>query len=264
VEPSALLDLADVQVLLSSPPYIAKVADFGLSIDAEPFPEKAAVCGTAGYIAPEVYKSKRHSAASDIWAFGCIVYFLASEGDAISGSTFLKVEASVKQLGKAAFRKTYSKELVELIDSCLNLNPEGRPTTASLHHYLSQKMKMMVLVNETQKLALIEKDKEKQRGAVVADVAERSRQIKATALMNQLGIETKRCVATTAKGNPCKNLISLAIRKELDMLVLTLTNKVHVKKLVRLVSCAKHKSEKLIIAQTDTWLVKLESLEQKG
>ncbi|KAM8795029.1 inactive serine/threonine-protein kinase PLK5-like [Eudromia elegans] len=52
-----------------------KIGDLGLARRAaESGPRWGALCGTPAYLAPEVLDGKGHSAASDVWALGCITY----------------------------------------------------------------------------------------------------------------------------------------------------------------------------------------------
>ena len=52
------------------------VADFGLSDWEENLVEGAPVCGTPGYLSPEVIAREKCTTASDVWAIGVIAYIL--------------------------------------------------------------------------------------------------------------------------------------------------------------------------------------------
>jgi len=52
---------------------IAKLADFGLCLKYKECPQTS-ICGTPNFLAPEVFTTKAHQPASDIWAFGCVLY----------------------------------------------------------------------------------------------------------------------------------------------------------------------------------------------
>ena len=53
-----------------------KLADFGLAIKYRDNEVPRQLCGTPNFLAPEVYRLKLHSTASDIWAVGCVLYSL--------------------------------------------------------------------------------------------------------------------------------------------------------------------------------------------
>eukprot|EP00286_Rhodomonas_abbreviata_P019286 CAMPEP_0181293682 /NCGR_PEP_ID=MMETSP1101-20121128/3193_1 /TAXON_ID=46948 /ORGANISM="Rhodomonas abbreviata, Strain Caron Lab Isolate" /LENGTH=359 /DNA_ID=CAMNT_0023398281 /DNA_START=196 /DNA_END=1272 /DNA_ORIENTATION=+ len=52
-----------------------KIADFGFATWAEGF-TITSQCGTPGYIAPEILKSKPYGKPADMWSFGVILYIL--------------------------------------------------------------------------------------------------------------------------------------------------------------------------------------------
>ena len=53
-----------------------KIADFGLAISFHDNEVPRSICGTPNFLAPEVYRIKLHSTASDIWAVGCVLFSL--------------------------------------------------------------------------------------------------------------------------------------------------------------------------------------------
>lgn len=54
------------------------VADFGLSEWVQEAPEDSPVCGTPGYMAPEVLGDKDIDSVNDVWSIGVIAYILLS------------------------------------------------------------------------------------------------------------------------------------------------------------------------------------------
>ena len=52
-----------------------KLADFGLAVQYTKSEQKH-ICGTPNFLAPEVFRTKQHSPASDVWAAGCVFYTL--------------------------------------------------------------------------------------------------------------------------------------------------------------------------------------------
>ena len=52
------------------------VADFGLSEWIWEISEQSPICGTPGYMAPEVIADKQITPASDVWSIGVITYIL--------------------------------------------------------------------------------------------------------------------------------------------------------------------------------------------
>lgn len=63
-------DLKPENILVESrDPLSIKVADFGLASDSV---ELKTLCGTPGYVAPEVYYRKLYTPAVDLWSLGVI------------------------------------------------------------------------------------------------------------------------------------------------------------------------------------------------
>ena len=83
--------------------------------------------GTMAYMAPERFSENyRPTAESDIWAFGATLY------EILTGEGPFKEEGGKNQLEKNMKLKSMGsnipKEIQKLINSCLSLNPQERPT----------------------------------------------------------------------------------------------------------------------------------------
>ncbi|KOO35508.1 hypothetical protein Ctob_015978, partial [Chrysochromulina tobinii] len=72
-------DLKPGNVLLADS-WVAKVADFGSSAKGKPgsAAEGEGIHGTPPYMAPEVARGEAHSAALDVWSFGCLIVHMAT------------------------------------------------------------------------------------------------------------------------------------------------------------------------------------------
>eukprot|EP00900_Chrysochromulina_parva_P009774 jgi/Chrpa1/18799/Chrysochromulina_OHIO_Genome00027641-RA len=72
-------DLKPGNVLLSDS-WVAKVADFGSSAKGKPgsAAEGEGIHGTPPYMAPEVARGEAHSAALDVWSFGCLLVHMTT------------------------------------------------------------------------------------------------------------------------------------------------------------------------------------------
>ncbi|KAG8850928.1 hypothetical protein FRB96_009561 [Tulasnella sp. 330] len=117
------------------------IADFGLSrvMDDTTFTLLTEVCGTPGYMAPEIFKKIGHSKPVDIWAMGVITYFL------LCGYTPFDRENQQEEAA-AICRGDYKFEPVEywanvsdtaksFVISCLTIDQQKRPTaTEALKH----------------------------------------------------------------------------------------------------------------------------------
>lgn len=56
-----------------------KICDFGLAVQLKDLTEERdTLCGTPNYISPEILNRTPYSIKVDYWAFGCILYALAT------------------------------------------------------------------------------------------------------------------------------------------------------------------------------------------
>lgn len=88
--------------------------------------------GTPFYMSPEINANERYSLYSDIWALGCIIYELCSREPPFNARNHLELAQKIR-LGKVApLPPQYSRDLREVVNLCLQVNPNSRPDTAYL------------------------------------------------------------------------------------------------------------------------------------
>ncbi|KAG8893302.1 hypothetical protein FRB99_002068 [Tulasnella sp. 403] len=117
------------------------IADFGLSriMDDSTLTLLTEICGTPGYMAPEIFKKIGHGKPVDIWAMGVITYFL------LCGYTPFDRDSQQQEM-EAIIRGDYKFEPEEywapvsetardFVRNCLTIDPKRRPTAAqALEH----------------------------------------------------------------------------------------------------------------------------------
>jgi serine/threonine protein kinase len=121
------------------------VADFGLSrvMEEERFHLLTEICGTPGYMAPEIFKKTGHGKPVDIWAMGVISYFL------LAGYTPFDRENQHQEM-EAIIAGDYKFEPEEywanvsttardFVSACLTVDPTQRPTATDMlqHRWLA-------------------------------------------------------------------------------------------------------------------------------
>ncbi|EGO01237.1 hypothetical protein SERLA73DRAFT_179369 [Serpula lacrymans var. lacrymans S7.3] len=112
------------------------IADFGLSrvMEENKLHQLTEICGTPGYMAPEIFKKTGHSKPVDIWAMGVITYFL------LAGYTPFDRDSQRQEM-EAIIAGDYRFEPEEywsnvsptaraFISECLTIDPMSRPTAA--------------------------------------------------------------------------------------------------------------------------------------
>ena len=106
-----------------------KVLDFGIARDAAPPQSDAApeptlpgsILGTVSYMSPEQARGKPVDAATDLWAFGCVLYRMLAGRNAFPGDTRWDRLAAVlrEEPDWGALPKDTPQPLRELIERCL-------------------------------------------------------------------------------------------------------------------------------------------------
>ncbi|KAG6907108.1 hypothetical protein DXG01_010484 [Tephrocybe rancida] len=121
------------------------IADFGLSrvMEEEKLNQLTEICGTPGYMAPEIFKKTGHGKPVDVWAMGVVTYFL------LAGYTPFDRDSQQQEM-EAIIAGDYKFEPQEywanvsgtakdFVEKCLTLDPKARPTAAQVleHKWLA-------------------------------------------------------------------------------------------------------------------------------
>jgi 3-phosphoinositide dependent protein kinase-1 len=143
-------DLKPENVLLDDQMHI-KITDFGtaklLRDPRDPRPEEnvdnmqnqddqrtASFVGTAEYVSPELLTNKSVGKASDIWAFGCIIYqLIAGRPPFKGGSEYLTFQKIVNL--EFEFPEGFPPAARDLVERCLVLDPARRLTVEHIKNH---------------------------------------------------------------------------------------------------------------------------------
>lgn len=110
------------------------IADFGLSriMDEDKLQLLTEICGTPGYMAPEIFNKTGHGKPVDIWAMGVITYFL------LCGYTPFDRDSQEQEMqaivnGEYSFEpseywENVSETAKDFVRTCLTMSPGERPT----------------------------------------------------------------------------------------------------------------------------------------
>lgn len=117
------------------------IADFGLSrvMDEDKLTALTEVCGTPGYMAPEIFKKTGHSKPVDIWAMGVITYFLLCGYTPFDRETQAEemqaIIAGDYKFEPAEYWSNVSETARQFVRDCLTIDPASRPTAEeALNH----------------------------------------------------------------------------------------------------------------------------------
>lgn len=101
--------------------------------------------GSPQYICPEMWLGKPYDNKCDMWALGVILYNLCTNLFPFDGDYEYTVEERVCMGKYKQIPPKYSKDLANIINSCLKLNPIERASAASLW----TKTEVLTKVNES-------------------------------------------------------------------------------------------------------------------
>ncbi|CAG9474809.1 unnamed protein product [Plasmodium vivax] len=112
----------------------AKVGDFGLAKIFENTEQTTTVCGTIGYMAPEICRNAAYSFPADIWSLGVILYELMSLRHPFKSehSNMLSTAQKICEEEPEPLPTSYSNDLIHLCQWMLKKNSEERPTSCDI------------------------------------------------------------------------------------------------------------------------------------
>lgn len=120
-----------------------QLCDFGVAgIIENKFDKRTTVIGTPNWMAPELFDgSNSYGTEVDIWAFGSLVFEIASglPPNALSGMEFQQLGSFVKKHSPRLEGDQYSDQLKDLVAYCLVDDPAQRPPIESIqqHPYIA-------------------------------------------------------------------------------------------------------------------------------
>ncbi|KAF8062453.1 kinase-like domain-containing protein [Lyophyllum atratum] len=121
------------------------LADFGLSrvMEEGKFSMLTEICGTPGYMAPEIFKKTGHGKPVDVWAMGVVTYFLLAGYTPFDrDSQQLEMEAIIAgdyKFEPSEYWANVSETAKDFVRQCLTVDPKERPTAAEVleHKWLA-------------------------------------------------------------------------------------------------------------------------------
>ena len=130
-------DLKPANILLDADNSI-KIGDFGLAKELSSRSQLAQTnVGTPFYMAPEIMNDKDYDAKSDIWSLGCLVYELAALRPPFDANNAVSLAVKVNQGKFARIPTRYSRQLMEVLTSMLQVDSRKRPSINELESIVS-------------------------------------------------------------------------------------------------------------------------------
>lgn len=109
---------------------VVKLGDFGVSRVLSATQELASTfVGTPYYLSPELLDNRPYNAASDVWAYGCIVYEMCTFCHPFEAADFPSLAVRILHAEPPALpQPRYSAQLAALVARLLRKRPEERAT----------------------------------------------------------------------------------------------------------------------------------------
>jgi hypothetical protein len=126
-------DVKPANILLGRDQSI-KVTDFGMSqLISSATREHDVICGTPGYIAPEIFSGEGYTAHSDLFSLGVLLWECLAGKHPFTGATMHKMILNTIKIKPQPLRELYPdlpRELAELVAKLLAKEPVERPAAA--------------------------------------------------------------------------------------------------------------------------------------
>lgn len=117
-----------------------KVGDFGVSKFLDPNNDlRKTKVGTPLYIAPEVVQHFPYDSRADIWSAGCALYYIIMQRVPFYSENVISLGFLIVNKDHDPLPESYSKELKDLIDACMQKQAEKRPSASSILYKYSYK-----------------------------------------------------------------------------------------------------------------------------
>ena len=146
---------------------LVKLGDFGIAKGFKNTWEKAKTkVGTPYYLSPEIISSKPYDSKSDIWALGVLIYEMMTFKMPFNANSLPSLSLKIIRGYYQAPPTSYSKDLIDLVKRCLNLDPKKRPSAENILKLPFIKKRIFgyldeIKFNEDLSITIINKYKEK-------------------------------------------------------------------------------------------------------
>jgi NIMA (never in mitosis gene a)-related kinase len=167
-----------------------KLGDFGLSKILQSHDFASTYVGTPYYMSPEICAAERYSLYSDIWSLGCLLYELCAKEPPFNARTHIELFHKIKAGRVSPIPPVYSSELQKVITTCLQVNPNARPSTADLLN-----LPVVKLMRKEQEVVLFGQRMNKDKHALerrIRELEDRLRNVDETSIRAEIDAQVRR------------------------------------------------------------------------
>ena len=146
---------------------LVKLGDFGIAKGFKNTWEKAKTkVGTPYYLSPEIINSMPYDSKSDIWALGVLLYEMMTFKMPFNAKSLPSLSLKIIRGYYQSPPSSYSKDLIDLLNNCLSLDPKKRPSVENILKLPFIKKRIFGFLDEVQfnedlSITIIKKYKEK-------------------------------------------------------------------------------------------------------
>jgi MAP/microtubule affinity-regulating kinase len=111
-----------------------KLIDFGFSTCIEKNKKVKMFCGTPSYMAPEIVQKKEYRGEpADVWALGVLTFVTLTGIFPFRGATDQELYRKINNAEYPRHELYFSKEISDLVNRMLRINPDDRITAEEVH-----------------------------------------------------------------------------------------------------------------------------------
>ncbi len=130
---------------------VAKLGDFGIArVFSTTKQEARTMAGTPINLSPEIINGKEYSYQSDIWSLGIVLYELCALKPPFTANGFAALAMKIIKGQFTPIPPHYSKEIHNLVNLVLRVNPSKRPSAAEILNlnFIQKKIKEMKVASK--------------------------------------------------------------------------------------------------------------------
>ena len=175
--------------------------------------------GTPYYLSPELCQGKPYNEKSDVWSFGCIVYEMCTLKHPFEARNQAALVMKIIQGRYAPIPSYYSRELMDIINSCLQKDTRKRPTINDILALpcIQKRIKDLNLEIEGSPLIIEPEHNIKKPPAIQRNANDKKVNIVKKPIIYKRPISRGRLASNREQSNRCKtpaNNINIRIKKQ--------------------------------------------------
>ncbi|KAL0212145.1 hypothetical protein RCL1_005771 [Eukaryota sp. TZLM3-RCL] len=141
-------DLKSANIFLDGE-HVVKIGDLGVAklLKTEDQLAKTSI-GTPYYLSPEIWRNRPYNSKSDVWSLGCLLYEMITFRHPFTANDIRSLSNRVLAGKYEAISPRFSKDLRDVVDSMIIVDPHRRPTIDELLQHPAVQLRMHLVPKE--------------------------------------------------------------------------------------------------------------------